>query len=171
MTPIRTVFLSTALTFSLGLSAPVSAADNPVATAGYQQVPDSYSFPLGELQVTALSDGTVPQDLQKLLTGTSPSHTDDLLEKQFLANPVEASINAFLIRDGEHTILVDTGSGDLFGPGNGGKLIDSLASVNVKADDVTDVLITHIHTDHSGGLVRKGNRLFRTQPCMWVPRI
>jgi glyoxylase-like metal-dependent hydrolase (beta-lactamase superfamily II) len=83
-----------------------------------------------------------------------------MLDKKFLENPVEASINAFLIQSSNHTILVDTGSGDLFGPGNGGKLLDSLASIGVKADEVTDILITHIHTDHTGGLVRNGQPAF-----------
>lgn len=160
MTTAKFLLLSTAVAVSIAASAPVSAADNAPTTASYQQVADSYSFPLGDLQITALSDGTVPQDLHELLTGTSHSHTDDLLDKKFLENPVEASINAFLIQDAMHTILVDTGSGDLFGPGNGGKLLDSLASVGVKASDVTDILITHIHTDHTGGLVRNGQPAF-----------
>nr|CAD6424273.1 MBL fold metallo-hydrolase [Rhizobium sp. Q54] len=156
MVTARSVFLSTLIALSIGASAPVCAADSTSAAASYQQVADSYSFPLGDLQITALSDGTVPQDLHELLTGTSHSHTDDLLDKEFLANPVEASINAVLIQGNRYTILVDTGSGDLFGPGNGGKLLDSLASVGTKAADVTDILITHIHTDHTGGLVRSG---------------
>ncbi len=154
------ILLSTAFALMAALSTPAFADTGTPAAASYQQVPDSYSFPLGDLKITALSDGTVPQDLHSLLTGTSHSHTDELLAKAFLANPVEASINAFLIQDGVRTILVDTGSGDLFGPGNGGKLIDSLASVGVKADDVTDILITHIHTDHTGGLVRDGKPSF-----------
>ncbi|MGO7867586.1 hypothetical protein ACC676_39785, partial [Rhizobium ruizarguesonis] len=52
--------------------------------------------------------------------------------------PVEGSINAFLVQDGTRTILVDTGSGDLFGPGNGGKLLESLSGVGVKAGDDKD---------------------------------
>ncbi|NEI05238.1 MBL fold metallo-hydrolase (plasmid) [Rhizobium ruizarguesonis] len=160
MTTARTLLFSTTVALLTAVSAPTFAVDNAPATARYQQVTDSYSFPLGDLRITALSDGTVPQDLYKLLIGTSHAHTDDLLDKEFLANPVEASINAFLIQDGTRTILVDTGSGDLFGPGNGGKLLDSLSGVGVKAGDVTDILITHIHTDHTGGLVRDGRPAF-----------
>ncbi len=160
MTNTRSLLFSTAVALSVGMSAPTFAASDAPAVASYQQVTDSYSFPLGDLRITALSDGTVPQDLYKLLIGTSHSHTDHLLDKEFLANPVEASINAFLIQSADHTILVDTGSGELFGPGYGGKLIDSLASVGVKPKDVTEILITHIHTDHTGGLVRDGQPAF-----------
>jgi hypothetical protein len=50
---------------------------------------------------------------------------DRLLAQASLSNPVETSINAFLIKDGAHRILIDTGAGDFFGPG-GGKLVASL---------------------------------------------
>jgi glyoxylase-like metal-dependent hydrolase (beta-lactamase superfamily II) len=48
----------------------------------------------------------------------------------------------------------------LFGPGYGGKLVDSLASVGTKPEDITDILITHVHTDHTGGLVADGRPVF-----------
>ncbi|WP_105431404.1 MBL fold metallo-hydrolase [Neorhizobium sp. T6_25] len=160
MTTMRSLLFASAVALSVAVSAPAFAASDVPAVASYQQVTDSYSFPLGDLRITALSDGTVPQDLYKLLIGTSHSHTDQMLDKEFLESPVEASINAFLVQSSNHTILVDTGSGDLFGPGNGGKLLDSLASIGVKADEVTDILITHIHTDHTGGLVRNGQPAF-----------
>jgi glyoxylase-like metal-dependent hydrolase (beta-lactamase superfamily II) len=119
-----------------------------------------YRFRVGEVTVTALSDGTVPQDLHALLTGTTPARTDSLLNASFLRNPIEASINAFLIALPNRLVLVDTGSGDLFGPGNGGKLLSSLAAAGHRPEQVTDILITHVHTDHSGGLVHAGKIVF-----------
>lgn len=161
MTCIRTLFLSSTLAIASAFApAAIAQTDSASKTAAYAQVADAYSFSLGDLTITSLSDGTVPQDLYQLLIGASHSHIDGLLSKDFLANPVEASINAFLIQDGERTILVDAGSGELFGPGYGGKLIDSLSSVGVKPEAVTDILVTHIHTDHTGGLVRNGKPVF-----------
>lgn len=161
MTRIRSLFLSSTLAIASVFVQPSTAQTAPASkAAAYAQAADSYSFPLGNLTITSLSDGTVPQDLYQLLIGASHSHIDDLLGKGFLANPVEASINAFLIQDGKRTILVDAGSGELFGPGYGGKLYDSLSSVGVKPEEVTDVLVTHIHTDHTGGLVRNGKPVF-----------
>src|SRR5262249_21925034 len=51
---------------------------------------------------------------------------------------------------------VDTGAGELFGPGLGGKLPASLDAVGYRPEQVNDILITHVHTDHSGGLVVGG---------------
>lgn len=161
MSRLTPLLFSGILAITSAIALPATAQTAPVAsTATYTQTVDSYSLPVGKLKITALSDGTVPQDLYQLLIGSSHSHVDNLLSRAFLANPVEASINAFLIRDDKRIILVDTGSGELFGPGYGGKLYDSLASVGIKPEQVTDVLITHIHTDHTGGLVQKGKPAF-----------
>jgi glyoxylase-like metal-dependent hydrolase (beta-lactamase superfamily II) len=158
---IRYLFTGAAVAVMLGMALPVHAAGGADSAAAFvEQGPASYRLPVGAVSVIALSDGTVPQDLHQLLTHTTPANTDGLLHAAFLANPVEASINAFLILDGERRVLVDTGSGALFGPGNGGKLVGNLAAAGCKPDDITDILITHIHTDHSGGLVTDGRRTF-----------
>ncbi|WNG42833.1 MBL fold metallo-hydrolase [Archangium minus] len=124
------------------------------------QVPGVYRYRVGDFEVTALSDGTVPQDLHALLRGTSPAEVDQLLHHAFLSNPVETSITAFLIDTGSRLILVDTGAGGLFGPGYGGKLLSSLKLAGYAPEQIDDILLTHIHTDHSGGLVSEGNRVF-----------
>src|SRR5262249_30171412 len=40
-----------------------------------------------------------------------------------------------------------------FGPGLGGKLSASLVTNGCRPEQVDHILITHVHTDHSGGLV------------------
>lgn len=157
----RSLLAGMVLGLLVGTALPTLAENSSAqAAASFVQIPDAYSFPLGDIEITALSDGTVPQDLHKLLKGTSQAEVDGLLDQSFLINPVEASINVYLLRDGDRRILVDTGSGQLFGPGFGGKLRDSLASVGVKPEDITDILITHVHTDHTGGLVADGTPAF-----------
>jgi glyoxylase-like metal-dependent hydrolase (beta-lactamase superfamily II) len=157
------------LALALGSLPPTGAqaheSANHVSTAKsaqHNQQGGFYRFEVGAVQVVALSDGTVPQDLHTLLKGVSPSEIDTILKRAFMVNPIEASINAYLIEVGNRVALVDTGAGAFFGPGAGGKLIDSLRSADYRPDQVTDVLLTHIHTDHSGGLVdAQGRMVFR----------
>ena len=52
----------------------------------------------------------------------------------------------YLLRDGATTLLVDTG----WGPENNGKLLDELAAAGVRHEDVSHVIFTHLHGDHTG---------------------
>ena len=148
--------VTTALIIATFYTFPGNTTDKGAKT----QVPGVYSFKLGDFKITALSDGTVPQDLPKLLTNTSPTEINHLLQRSFLTNPVEASINAFLIDTGDKQVLVDTGAGELFGSKLGGKLQQSLKTAGYAPSEIDTILLTHIHTDHSGGLVVGGKMMF-----------
>jgi glyoxylase-like metal-dependent hydrolase (beta-lactamase superfamily II) len=98
-------------------------------------------------------------DVHPLLKGASTAQVDALLARSFQRNPVETSINAFLVDTGSSLILIDAGAGDLFGQ-FGGQLQQSLAAAGYRPEDISDILLTHIHTDHSGGLTRAGTIMF-----------
>ncbi len=140
--------------------AATAAGANESATGLSLQSGGTYSFTLGGTRVIALSDGTVPADLHQLLLPTTPAHTDALLAESYLHNPVEVSINEWVFKIGNRVVLVDTGAGQLFGAGFGGKVVQSLGAAGFHPDDITDILITHIHTDNSGGLMRGGDIVF-----------
>jgi len=150
-----------AMTAPVAAAAPEAAATKPRSPGLDAQTTATYQFTVGDVRITALSDGTVPANLHQLLLRTTPAHTDALLTEDYLTNPVEVSINEWVFALGDRVVLVDAGAGRLFGPGYGGKLVDSLSASGFKPSDVTDVLITHIHTDHSGGLMRDDQRVFQ----------
>lgn len=145
-----------AVSFSAALTNPTPAA----AQQGVSQGGDVYRLRIGAVPVFALSDGSVPMDLHQLLQHITPAQTDALLKLNFQTNPVEASINAYLVQLPGKLVLIDTGSGELFGPGAGGGLIASLELAGFRPEQVTDILITHVHSDHAGGLVQGGRRVF-----------
>lgn len=124
-----------------------------------QSQPGVHRMMLGKVEVIALSDGTVPLDAA-LLRSTSPQEVRRLLSKSFVRSPLQASVNAFLLRGvGDRLILVDAGTAELYGPSLN-KLPAALASIGVKPEAVTDILVTHIHTDHTGGLMQGSARAF-----------
>ncbi len=119
-----------------------------------------YRIKVGRFEVIALSDGTVPLDAEKLLHTNAPEKVHQLLQSAYLNNPIEVSINAFLINTGEKIILLDSGSGELFGPNYGGRLASSLRAAGYAPEQISDILLTHIHNDHSGGLSIQGKMVF-----------
>jgi glyoxylase-like metal-dependent hydrolase (beta-lactamase superfamily II) len=123
------------------------------------QAPGWYRMMLGDFEVTALSDGTFPMDLAKLLGNITPKQLDEDLSRSFLTNPVEASVNGFLINTGTKLVLIDTGSGTLYGP-TVGKLVDNLEASGYRPEQIDEVYITHMHLDHVGGLTKAGKMIF-----------
>lgn len=159
MFTVKKFALSTLLTGSLLFYPVMHAAANTPQHVVKQQA-GGYNVQVGSVIVTSFTDGSVAQDLHKLLRRTSEQNTDALLAKNAQTNPVEASINVYYFALPGHKVLVDTGSGQLFGPGNGGQLMESLATQGIKPEDITDILLTHAHSDHAGGLVKDGQRVF-----------
>jgi glyoxylase-like metal-dependent hydrolase (beta-lactamase superfamily II) len=78
------------------------------------------------------------------------------------------ALRCLLIEDGKRLILIDTGIGDkqdakffshyyLHGEDT---LNSSLAKYGFDRDDITDVILTHLHFDHCGGsIIQKGDQL------------
>jgi glyoxylase-like metal-dependent hydrolase (beta-lactamase superfamily II) len=151
---LRAAALSTAFVLGIAMVAPVSAAAPMVKT----QAPGYFRMMLGAFEVTALSDGTVDLPVDKLLQ-ESAAKTQAALAKVHLKAPLETSVNAFLINTGSRLVLIDAGAGALFGP-TLGKLLDNLQAAGYKADQVDDIVITHMHPDHVGGLASEGAPAF-----------
>ncbi|CVI24564.1 exported hypothetical protein [Agrobacterium fabacearum CFBP 5771] len=157
--PSRRSILKSALT---GLvTAPFVAPSITFAKAPYAgvQAPGFYRLKIGSAEVTALSDGTIPLPLSKLYTNTSQQHAQSVLSDAFLPESVPTSVNAFLVNTGDRLVLIDAGTGTYMGPSLG-KLAANIEASGYKVDDIDDVVLTHIHTDHSGGLVSNGKRSF-----------
>ncbi len=81
-------------------------------------------------------------------------------------NRISLAARALLLQGEGRTILVDTGNGAKFDEKlasiyrieTGGKdLLSSLARLGVAPEDVTDVILTHLHFDHAGGSTLRVN--------------
>ena len=80
---------------------------------------------------------------------------------------VTLNFASFLVRDGSTVLLVDTG----WGPEHEGKLLFELAEAGVKTGEITHVLFTHLHGDHTGwNIDRQSGRPIFGQARHLVPK-
>src|SRR5271167_1533843 len=153
-------FFAAALLVALASSV---VGPNPALAAAPQhhdQVAGFYRMKVGDFEVTALFDGAAQFDLNWL---TAKKVTMDGVAKALHGNPhlLDACDTGFLVNTGKELILIDAGAGTWFGGGSLGRLVDSLRSAGYTPDQVDRVLVTHLHSDHIGGLTTQdGKRVF-----------
>ena len=126
----------------------------------HDQVPGFYRLKVGDLEVTALFDGHGVFDAH-WLNGTKAT-MDGVLEA-LREDPrlLDVSDEGFLVNTGKQRILVDAGAGTWWGGGALGRLEGSLRSAGYTPEEIDIVLITHLHSDHVGGLTTQdGTRVF-----------
>jgi len=135
----------------------LSTAPNRIIAADNAMVPNAnkYSFKLGDLEVSTLLVGSrVVPDPQKIFgMNVSGEEFAKASEDNFL--PIDQARFFFtptVVKSGDDVILFDTG----FNPGS---VTAPLQAAGISPDDVTVVVITHMHGDHIGGLAGEGGEV------------
>ncbi|CCE04613.1 conserved hypothetical protein [Bradyrhizobium sp. STM 3843] len=122
-------------------------------------VPSRYALKVGEIDVLVISDGVLPLPTAMLAHNAAPRVRAAWLDNMFLPpDAFDWALNAVLVRSGGKTILIDAGLGsdpDLHLP-RAGQLIRRLDAAGIDLASVTDVVLTHMHMDHVGGLLVDG---------------
>jgi glyoxylase-like metal-dependent hydrolase (beta-lactamase superfamily II) len=129
---------------------PAQAAGRRGVTIPDKQVPGVYHRRIGDIVVTALSDGYV--DASYTVMRIAPEDAEAILARHFRPSPPRIAVNAFAVHSGGRLALVETGSGSSMGP-TLGWLSQNLSLAGIDPAQVDTILLTHMHPDHSNGLV------------------
>lgn len=118
-------------------------------------VPSRYALRVGDIEVLVISDGVLTMPAATLATNADPSVLATWLAEAFLPSDMfEWPLNVLVVRSGGHTILVDSGIGEEYPDcPRAGRLAQRLEAAGIDPGSITDVVLTHMHMDHVGGLL------------------
>src|ERR1700754_830681 len=134
---------------------PIAAASNKAASD--ELVPSRYALRIGEVDVLVISDGVLPLPFETMSTNVEPAGRTAWLDNMLLPKSFDWAVNVMVVRSGDQTILVDSGLGGEFeGFPRAGQLVQRLEAAGIDLASLTDVVLTHLHMDHIGGLVGDG---------------
>ncbi|MGB5904321.1 MAG: MBL fold metallo-hydrolase [Xanthobacteraceae bacterium] len=131
----------------------------PVTSRPDELVPSRYAVQIGDIEVLVISDGVLPLPTKMLGHNADPAVRAAWFKDMYLPpDAFDWALNVVVVRSGDKTILIDAGLGadpDLHLP-RAGQLIKRLDAAGIDLASVTDVVITHMHMDHVGGLIVEG---------------
>lgn len=133
----------------------VNIIERPVGTGTEELVPSRYALKIGEMEVLVISDGVLPLPTSTMSTNVEPEIRQAWFKSMFQGpDAFDWALNVLVVRSGEQTILVDAGLGGQF-PGfpRAGLFPKRLEAAGIDLGSVTDVVLTHMHMDHVGGLL------------------
>ncbi|MGY3355012.1 glyoxylase-like metal-dependent hydrolase (beta-lactamase superfamily II) [Bradyrhizobium sp. GM0.4] len=120
-------------------------------------VPSRYALRIGEIDVMVVSDGVLTLPGAMLAHNAEQAVREAWLKENFLPpDAFDWALNVVVVRSGGRTILIDAGMGAEFPLPRAGQLIHRLEAAGIDLASVTDVVLTHMHMDHVGGLLVEG---------------
>src|ERR1700712_3972223 len=133
---------------------------HPDTSAHDELVPSGYALKVGDIDVMVISDGVLPITAVTMATNAAAADLSAWLKDMFLPPEItDWPLNVAVVRSGGKTILIDSGLGTEFPDfPRAGQLASRLVAAGITPASVTDVVLTHLHMDHIGGLLVDGLR-------------
>ncbi len=107
----------------------------------------SYTFTVGDLACTVLYEGAVAYRARAFFANAP----EDELAAHALPERLPTPHNCLVVMTGGQRVLIDTGPGPNARP-EAGWVLQALTQAGIAPESITQVMLTHSHPDHTGGL-------------------
>ncbi|MFD2467910.1 MBL fold metallo-hydrolase [Amycolatopsis silviterrae] len=133
----------------------------------------SGSFRVGRTLVTHLSDGVVVEPRASWFHGVDPACWMPVVGVDSPDTPFPVTFGGFLVQTPDATTMFDCGLGPRarsMSPGirEGGNLLHRLEEAGVAPGEVDRVVISHLHVDHCGHLLKPDGSLTFESAEVWL---
>lgn len=129
-----------------------------------KQSPGYFRYKVGNYEITSIYDGYIPGDAS-LYVGMETDEIEKIWADNFSdtfvkdgKNFTTASVNTFVVDTGKEMILIDAGAGAL--SPTTGLTAKNIHLSGFSVEDITIVLMTHLHPDHVFGLTIDDQMVF-----------
>ena len=124
-----------------------------------------YRFKIGDLECTTIWDGYIHHAYDGLFPNGDPAELARLkVEYRLPEDHIPMDLNPAVVNTGDKLILIDAGMGtysEMFGD-TMGRTTENLIAAGIDPADIDVVLMTHLHPDHSFGLIDgQGNAIYK----------
>ncbi|MGU3337173.1 MBL fold metallo-hydrolase [Methylobacterium mesophilicum] len=160
-----------------GVAQPAALAAMPLAVcvpASAQapaagQAPGFYRYKVGAIEVTAINDGFALRPLDGFIPNAPPAALKQAMADAFLpSDALPLTFTSVVLRIEGRTVLVDTGFADN-GPPTTGYWMANFRAAGFDPTAVDDIVISHFHPDHIGGIRRKDGSAVFPKARVYVP--
>ena len=146
--------------------AQTQAAPPPTA----KQAPGVYRYKVGDFEVTAFHEGTVPRVIDDKFVVNAPlGEVQAALEKAFLPKDrINNTFTTLVVNTGRNLVAIDTGFADN-GPPTVGQTHANMRGAGIDPARIDTVIISHFHGDHISGLRLKDGAAAYPNAQVMVP--
>jgi glyoxylase-like metal-dependent hydrolase (beta-lactamase superfamily II) len=136
----------------------LATTTRPVKPEVQELVPSRYAVRVGDIEVLVVSDGVLLLPTVTMSTNATPADRTAWLDDMFLPPDIfDWPLNVVVVRSAGQTILIDAGLGAEYPDfPRAGQLPSRLEAAGIDLGSITDVVLTHMHMDHVGGLLVEG---------------
>lgn len=123
-----------------------------------QDVAAYYRFSLGDAEMIVISDASFAFPPGNFAVNQPEADVTDFIAAQRPLNAdgtVSVSVLNLVMIQGDSVIIFDTGNG-----AGAGKLVPTLDAIGIGAEGVSNIVMSHFHPDHVGGISTDGELVF-----------